>query len=102
MVFKLLHKEAPFFKSGASRIFIIFIKKSAMKRVLIVTMGIFFMLSARAQNPVSVAEAPYLKNPGLPPFRLLKADSVHFLTKDDVKKKPQGPAHVFQPRMRTL
>ncbi|HCL84327.1 MAG TPA: hypothetical protein DIC22_10150, partial [Chitinophagaceae bacterium] len=76
MVFKLLHKEPLFFRLRASRIFIIFMKKSAMKRVLIAILCLFFLLSVRAQNPVSVAEAPYLKNPGLPPFRLLKADSV--------------------------
>jgi thioredoxin-related protein len=68
-----------------------------MKRVLIVIMGLFSLLSVQAQNPVSVTEAPYLKNPGLPPFRLLKADSVHFLTKDDIKKNHKVLLMFFSP-----
>ena len=73
-----------------------------MKGVLLAVLGLFSLYSIQAQIPASVPEAPYLKNPTLPPFKLIEVDSVHFLTKDNIKKKPGRPDHVLQSGMRTL
>jgi len=59
-----------------------------MKCVLTVILGLLILSSALAQVPNNVPEPPYLKNPGIPPFRLLEVDSLHYITKDDLKKKP--------------
>ena len=40
-------------------------------------LGFFLFCSAVAQTPANTPEAPYLKNPGIPPFKLLEVDSVH-------------------------
>lgn len=68
-----------------------------MKRVLIVVWSLFLLCSAEAQIPDNVPEAPYLKNPGIPPFRLLEVDSVHYLTKDDVRKNHKVMVMFFSP-----
>jgi thioredoxin-related protein len=69
-----------------------------MKRVLMAVFPLFFFIAAQAQQtPVNVPEAPYLKNPGIPPFRLLKVDSVHFFTKDDIKKNHKVLLLFFSP-----
>ena|ERR1700712_3783579 len=72
-----------------------------MKRVMIVLTGLLFLHFAEAQTavvpPVNVPEAPYLKNPGIPPFRLLQVDSVHFLTKEDIKKNRKVLVMFFSP-----
>src|ERR1700681_3476381 len=61
-------------------------KISAMKRMLVGILGFFLLFATHAQTPNNVPEAPYLKNPGIPPFKLLEVDSMHFVTKDDIKK----------------
>ncbi|HLA60557.1 MAG TPA: hypothetical protein VK622_17405 [Puia sp.] len=76
---------------------IIFIKISAMKCVLTVILGLLFLSSAHAQVPNNVPEPPYLKNPGIPPFRLLEVDSLHYLTKDDLKKNHKVLVIFFSP-----
>ena len=72
-----------------------------MKRVMIVLLGLFLLKSVSAQTSastsVNVPEAPYLKNPGIPPFRLLEVDSVHFLTKEDIKKNRKVMVMFFSP-----
>ncbi|HEY8734184.1 MAG TPA: thioredoxin-like domain-containing protein [Puia sp.] len=68
-----------------------------MKRVLIATMAFLLISFVKAQTPNNVTEAPYLKNPGIPPFRLLEVDSVHFVTKDDVKKNHKVLFMFFSP-----
>jgi len=68
-----------------------------MKYMLIAFLGLFSLISAQAQNPANVTEAPYLKNPGLPPFRLLRADSLHYYTRDDVKKNRKVLLIFFSP-----
>jgi thioredoxin-related protein len=68
-----------------------------MKSVLIVILGVFCLYSIQAQTPVNVPEAPYLKNPGIPPFRLLQVDSVHFVTRDNIKKNHKVLFMFFSP-----
>src|SRR5664279_4526352 len=72
-------------------------KTSVMRSVLIAILGLFLLDSAQAQTPVNVPEAPYLKNPGIPPFRLLETDSLHYLTKDDLKKNQKVLLIFFSP-----
>jgi len=68
-----------------------------MKCILIAVLGLFSLYSSRAQAPVNVADAPYLKNPGLPPFKLLQVDSLHFVTRDDIKKNHKVLLIFFSP-----
>jgi len=42
-------------------------------------------------------QPPYLRFPGIPPFRLLKVDSVNWLTKDDIKKNKRTIIMFFSP-----
>jgi thioredoxin-related protein len=72
-------------------------KISIMKRVLIAILGLFSLYSAKAQTPASLPEAPYLKNPGFPPIHLLEIDSVHYFTKDDIKKNHKILLMFFSP-----
>jgi thioredoxin-related protein len=72
-------------------------KISAMKSILIAILVLFSLYSAQAQIPANVTEAPYLKNPGIPPFKLLEVDSLHFVTKDDIKKNHQVLFIFFSP-----
>ena len=57
-----------------------------MKRVLFALICFISLHSVNAQLPSQPTEAPYLKNPGIPPFKLLEVDSVTYLTKDVLKK----------------
>ena len=68
-----------------------------MKGVLIGVLSLLFIHSSRAQVSANVPVPPYLKNPGIPPFRLLKVDSVHFFTKDDIKKNRKVLFMFFSP-----
>jgi thioredoxin-related protein len=68
-----------------------------MKGVLTAILGLFSLYSVQAQTPASLPEAPYLKNPGFPPVHLLEIDSVHFFTKDDVKKNHKILLMFFSP-----
>jgi thioredoxin-related protein len=72
-------------------------KISVMKSMLIAFLVLFLNYSAPAQIPVPDAEPPYLKNPGIPPFKLLKVDSVHFVTKEDIKKNHLVLVMFFSP-----
>ena len=50
-----------------------------MKRVLTSDSESYFScILFKAQTPNNVPDPPYLKNPGIPPFRLLEVDSVHY------------------------
>ena len=97
MVFNLMGKVACFGNYDHPLFSIIFIKISAMKQVLIVMLGFFLLGNMQAQTPVNTPEAPYLKNPGIPPFRLLQVDSVHVFTKDDIKKNHKVLLIFFSP-----
>jgi thioredoxin-related protein len=97
MVFSLLYKVDLFSVEGHPGFSIIFMKISAMKCFLIAILGLFSICSTQAQNPVIAPEAPYLKNPGLPPFKLLQVDSVHVYTRDDVKKNHKVLLMFFSP-----
>jgi thioredoxin-related protein len=78
--------------------FALFLSKiSAMKRLLIAMLGLFSMYSVQAQTPVNVPEAPYLKNPGIPPFKLLETDSVHYISRDNLKKNHKVLLMFFSP-----
>lgn len=68
-----------------------------MRSVLIAILVLFLLDSVQAQTPVNVPEAPYLKNPGIPLFRLLETDSLHYLTKDDLKKNHKVLLIFFSP-----
>ena len=52
-----------------------------------------------AQAPPAAAQpqAPYLSNPTIPPFHLLKLDSATYLTKDDLKKHRRTIIMFFSP-----
>jgi thioredoxin-related protein len=97
MVFKLLHKVAPVTNNMYPVFSIIFMKISTMKRVLFAMLGLFFIYAAQSQTPNNVPEPPYLKNPGIPPFKLLKVDSVHFVTREDLKKNHRVMIMFFSP-----
>jgi thioredoxin-related protein len=76
----------------------IFMKICIMKSVLIVLCSLFFLSSLRAQVAVpQTPQAPYLTNPTLPPFRLIEVDSVHYLTKDNIKKNRPVLLMFFSP-----
>jgi len=68
-----------------------------MKSVLIVILGVFCLHAVQAQTPVNVPEAPYIKNPGIPPFRLLQVDSTHYVTRDNIKKNHKVLLMFFSP-----
>ena len=68
-----------------------------MKRVLAVLLGLFLVFIVQAQTPNNAPEPPYLKNPGIPPFKLLEVDSVHFFTKDNLKKNHKVLIIFFSP-----
>ena len=68
-----------------------------MKSVLFVLVCFFSFCSAEAQMPSQPTEAPYLKNPGIPPFRLLEVDSVTYLTKEVLKKNQLVMLMFFSP-----
>jgi thioredoxin-related protein len=72
-------------------------KISVMKGVFLAVLGLFSLYSIQAQMPAAVPEAPYLKNPGFPPIRLLQVDSVHFVTKEDIKKNHKILLIFFSP-----
>ncbi|HEY4154422.1 MAG TPA: hypothetical protein VGM24_03325 [Puia sp.] len=67
-----------------------------MKRVLILIVSLFFLLNLQAQTAVS-AEPAYVRNPAFPPIRLLKVDSVHYITRDDIKKNRRILLMFFSP-----
>ena len=85
MVFKLLSKVG-LFETRRSRIFHYFYENIPHEESVGCSGLFFFFSSAEAQMPSQPTEAPYLKNPGIPPFKLLEVDSVPYLTKDVLKK----------------
>jgi len=98
MVFNLIGKVSCFGNYDHPYFCIIFIKISTMKQVLIVRLGLILFGNTQAQSPTTTApEAPYMKNPGIPPFKLLEVDSVHFITKDDIKKNRKVLLMFFSP-----
>ena len=64
---------------------------------MIILLSFFLIHTPRAQTAANIPLAPYLKNPGIPPFHLLKVDSVHFFTKDDIKKNRKVLLIFFSP-----
>ncbi len=68
-----------------------------MKRCVDCDSGFIFPVLCKAQTPANVPDPPYLKNPGIPPFKLLEVDSVHFITKDDLKKNHKVLIMFFSP-----
>jgi thioredoxin-related protein len=97
MVFKLMGKAGSFGNYDHPLFSIIFMKIYTMKSVLIAMLGLFLFSNVRAQIPTNTPEPPYLKNPGIPPFHLLEVDSVHTLTKDDIKKNRRVLLIFFSP-----
>jgi thiol-disulfide isomerase/thioredoxin len=96
MVFVLTCKAVSGTELGRPGFWFIFMKISRMKRALSVMAGLFLVFSLQGQtsNP---AEPGYLKNPDFPPIRLLEVDSVHFVTKSDIKKNRQTLLIFFSP-----
>jgi thioredoxin-related protein len=76
---------------------IIFMKIYTMKSVLTAMLGLFMFSAGFGQAPANAPEPPYLKNPGIPPFHLLEVDSVHILTKEDIKKNKRVLLIFFSP-----
>jgi thioredoxin-related protein len=73
-----------------------------MKIMLIALLGLMLNNTASAQTappqaPVNVPEAPYLKNPGIIPFRLLEVDSVNYISKSEIKKNRRVLIMYFSP-----
>jgi thiol-disulfide isomerase/thioredoxin len=58
-----------------------------MKKLLFILFAVAGLLSGKAQSaPNNTPEPPYLVNPIVPPFHLLKPDSSTYLTKNDLRK----------------
>ena len=56
-----------------------------------------FILSAHAQMDSAEMNAPYRKNPGIPQFDLLKADSTTHITRADIKPHQKTIIMFFSP-----
>jgi thioredoxin-related protein len=67
-----------------------------MKRVLIAMACFFLLFNLQAQTAVPAVPA-YVKNPDFPPIRLLEVDSVHYVTKSDIKKNRKVLLMFFSP-----
>ncbi len=96
MVFALTCKAALRTKLGHPGFCFIFMKISRMKRVLAVIAGLFFLFSLQAQTSTP-SEPGYLKNPDFPPIRLLEVDSVHYVTKTEIKRNRRILLIFFSP-----
>lgn len=96
MVFALTCKAALGSELGYPGFWFIFMKISRMKRALTVIAGLFFLSSVSAQTSTP-SEPGYLKNPDFPPIRLLEVDSVHFVTRSDIKKNRKILLIFFSP-----
>jgi thioredoxin-related protein len=69
-----------------------------MKRVLIAIAFSFLLFDVQAQTQTTPpAEPAYVRNPDFPPIRLLEVDSVHYLTKADVRKNRKILLMFFSP-----
>jgi len=62
--------------------------------MLLIVVISFQVVSAQAND---VNQPAYLRFPTIPPFKLLKVDSVHWLTKDDIKKNKDVLIMFFSP-----
>ena len=67
-----------------------------MKRVLIAVTFSFLLFNLQAQT-TPPAEPAYVRNPDFPHIRLLEVDSVHYLTKTDVRKNRKILLIFFSP-----
>ncbi len=67
-----------------------------MKQWLLAAMVLLGFVYSHAQSKDSI-QAPYLRFPTLPPFKLLKVDSTTYLTKDDIKKNKPTIIMFFSP-----
>lgn len=67
-----------------------------MKRALIAVVFSFFLLNLQAQT-APTAEPGYVKNPEFPPIRLLEVDSVHYISKTDIRKNRKVLLMFFSP-----
>src|SRR6478736_2005107 len=69
-----------------------------MKKLLFILFAVTGLLTGKAQTaPNNTPEPPYLVNPIVPPFHLLKVDSSTWLTKNDIKKNRQVLIIFFSP-----
>ncbi|HVY75649.1 MAG TPA: thioredoxin-like domain-containing protein [Puia sp.] len=69
-----------------------------MKRLFIVLAAFFLLNQSQAQTATTApTEPPYVRNPDFPPIHLLKVDSVHYVTKDDIKKNHRILLMFFSP-----
>jgi len=69
-----------------------------MKKWLILMILSSGMYDAQAQSGSTAApEAPYLRFPTVPPFKILKVDSSTYFTKDDLKKHRYTLVMFFSP-----
>lgn len=75
-------------------------KKAFLVVLTIICCRILFAQTAKPNQPAADsanAQAPFMRFPTIPPFRLLKLDSTSYLTKDDVKKNRKTIIMYFSP-----
>jgi thioredoxin-related protein len=66
-----------------------------MKRVFLALAGFFLLIQLQAQT--AVPQPAYVRNPDFPPIRLLKVDSEHYVTKEDIRKNRKILLMFFSP-----
>ncbi len=67
-----------------------------MKKIFLALTGLFFVISAAAQN--DSLQPPYKRFPSFPPVKLLLPDSASFFTKKDLDKKQPVMLMLFNPQ----
>lgn len=75
-------------------------KKAFLLAIVILASCHFLSAQQQPNQPATDpanTQAPYLKFPTIPPFRLLKLDSATYLTKDDIKKHHRTIVMFFSP-----
>ena len=58
---------------------------------------VFHAVQAQTATTTARPEAPYLRFPTIPPFKILKVDSANFFTRDDLKKNRLTLVMFFSP-----
>ncbi len=79
-----------------TRITRIFEKKSAVQKLLCISLLILSFSAVSAQDQESVTKAGYLKFPTIPPFTLIGIDSTKF-TRDKLAKHKKTMIMIFSP-----
>ena len=80
-----------------TKLLVLFLKKMPMKRWILLTIIVFNFQHLQAQTTTDSNQPAYLRFPTIPPFKLLKVDSLTWLTKDDIKKNRRTIIMFFSP-----